>query len=208
MLRVKSTSFTCRSNNGLGTFPDNAFLLSLPGHPLKSLLLRLSVLPLELIIDDTLLLVFLILQLFLFVDHAALDLNVFQLVAPLNLLELLNQVTAQRGNILIRPKLSSISDNYAAKRALFLALPIVSLDAHRAESMQTSLVDDGIRHQVLANRACQVLLTAFDKVSAYHVVQGERFGHAVPSPVLVQGMIDNLSIQLLLLFLIVIGQLE
>ena len=159
-----------------------------------TLLSCLSILAFEFVVHDALLLIFLFLKLLLIRNHAALDLNVLELLHSVYLLELLSQVRHQSGDILVRSELTSIANGNTTKWALFLTLSIVSLNAVRAESVEARFVDDRSFNHLLADRTCQVLLDSFDEVSADHIVQSQGLRPAMPFPILVVSMIYILTV--------------
>lgn len=141
-------------------------------------------------------------------DQLSLDFDVVKLIHSIDFLELLSQMRHQRSNVLIWPQLATIADGDATERTLFLSLPIISLNAIGAESMEARLVNDRIGHHFLANRTSQILHDSLGEVGTDHIVEGERLGLSILRTILVLGVVDHLALQLLLLFLVVIGQLQ
>ena len=152
-------------------------------------------------------LVFFLFKLLLVAYQTPLNLDVLKFVHPVDLLELFSQVRHESGNVLIRSKLTTITDCDTAKGALLLALSIVSLNTSGAESMQAKLVNDRIRHHLLTDWTSQVLLHTFDEISTDHVVQSQSFWRTMQLSILIFLMIDDLSVKFLLLTLIMEGQL-
>ena len=148
----------------------------------------------------------LVLPLVLLHQHSLPNLQILQFLLLLNLSEIIFQMLHQCSDVLINSQLSPIAYSNSTKWTLFLSQSVIRLNTLAAKSMQTLFVNNWLLHHALTNRAGKCVHYTLDEACTDFIMKRQGFYVSKLGLLLKKFVVNELSVMLLLLFLIMIGQ--